>query len=86
MTLKIEKGIPIPRGQAKKGKSDLYDALPQMEPGDSVLVPKPEGKHYSKHMVSVCSLVAYYKSRYTGGKWDFRCKSVEGGVRVWRLS
>ena len=69
-TLKIEKGIPIASTPTK------YGFLDQLEPGDSVLL-----AHVNLSSLAAC--MQYRQHRY--GK-RFSRRTVEGGVRVWRIS
>mgnify|MGYP000533667375 CR=1 FL=1 len=70
---KIETGIAIPKRGAS-GRALKYP-LPDMEIGDSFLVPR-------KLKVSVSAAVAYYGKK-TGKR--FTVQIVEDGVRIWRI-
>lgn len=67
----IEKNVPM---SSTIGRPPKYP-LRKMEPGDSFFVERGDRKSIS---VSVSRL-----SKETG--WIFRCRQVDGGVRVWRI-
>jgi hypothetical protein len=67
----IEKGIEPPVNKQSK-----YP-FAQMEPGDSFFIP---GMNTS---AEISSAVSYRKNRY--GE-SYRCRAVEGGLRVWRVA
>lgn len=67
---KIEKGIPAP---AKRGKYPFAE----MEVGDSFLVPG------AATSAEISSAVSYRKNRY---QEQYICRSVDGGLRVWRIA
>lgn len=68
---KIDKGIPIP----PKGLAEIAATLEAMEIGDSALFPKKKGGY--------CGYTSNVKFR-TG--YEFVQRSVEDGVRVWRVN
>ena len=70
--MQFEKGIPIPEPFSKKGRPSKWSG---MEVGDSVFFP---GKDY-KHGYNAA---AGAKKRHG---FEFVVRSVEGGVRVWRI-
>lgn len=76
MTLKIEKGIPVPTHNARFAKQYPFD---QMEIGDSFLVPMPANKSPS----SIYSALSQAKKRL---KINLTSSRVEGGLRVWRIA
>ena len=70
MALTIEKGIPIPNQGGGK-HSDFGKAIREMEVGDSILSPiKQRNVH------------AYLRALKTK---RFVTRSVDGGLRVWRV-
>lgn len=69
----IEKNVEIPNTQM--GRPLVYP-LPSMEVGDSFFV---EGKDVK----SISPIVVSHSKKY--GK-KFTCRTVDGGVRVWRIS
>jgi len=66
---KIEKGVVVPKGDKTGYPFD------KMELQDSFLV--PDGKRSR-----ISSLASYYGNRYHK---RFLVRTVEGGVRVWRI-
>jgi len=74
---KIDKNVPIPIGP----KAIRRYPLREMEIGDSFFVPDedmPRGKNVIHSAISV------YAARSKDG-WKFKSRSVDGGVRVWRV-
>lgn len=80
--MKIEKGIPMPN--SVKDVFLFGVVITDMEPGDSFLVPEKEGDDKKKLLAAVSSKVCYCRSRHLP-KWKFVTRSVDGGVRVWRI-
>jgi hypothetical protein len=75
--LKIEKGVPIPKLTRGPGvKSQFRLALERMETGDSVFLAGGKGS-------SLSPIIAYFRKQIPGIR--FTVRSVEGGVRVWRI-
>lgn len=72
MELKIEKGVPLPP-DGRKQLGGVTAAFRAMEVGDSVLL---LGKKHS----SVGAIVARLKPK------KFATRSVDGGLRVWRVA
>ena len=70
---KIEKGVPLPRKTGRDGQN-LYP-WPEMEIGDSIFLP---GKTIKD------SNAGLQYGRAHGKK--FTARSVEGGIRVWRVA
>ena len=71
--IEIEKNVPVP--DAVRLKERRKYPWHEMEVGDSFYVPK--------RSINAISRAAYEASR-NGRK--FRCRSVDDGVRVWRLA
>lgn len=87
MIFRVERGIPIPTERLKRGKHVGGGAAPKypwqlMGVGDSFLVPAVPGfssevaMHHASRAASQRG--AAHGERYT-------CRSVVGGVRVWRV-
>lgn len=80
MTFQIERSIPLPTPrmpkQAAPKKVTLAATFRRMRKGDSVLVTERTAKSVSVSMVQA--------TQQTGHKFTYR--TVEGGVRVWRVS
>ena len=78
----IESGIEIPnsRGNTKGGQRYPFE---RMEVGDSFLI-KPNGTPKRQLQVRVCAAWTRHASRKNGKR--FTSRSVEGGVRVWRIA
>ena len=79
----IESDIPIPLGSPDLGvKPSPMGGRPEMYPwskmkvGDSMFIPNRKG--------SVVSTMASYRKRHHGERHTVR--TVEGGVRVWRIA
>jgi hypothetical protein len=70
-TYKIEKGIEISR----RGNARIYP-FDQLEPGDSFFVP---GAAHAK----LSGPTNYARKRWPDRK--FAVRSVDGGIRVWRV-
>lgn len=68
---KIEKGVPQPEHEA----ANKYP-FAQMEVGDSFFVPGFRARSLSN--------AAQWHTKKLG--WTFRCVSVDGGARCWRLA
>lgn len=71
MTIDIDKNIPIPIMQQKR----KYP-WEQMAVGDSFFIA-------GASVTPICN-AANYASKRLGG-WKFTSKTVDGGVRVWRI-
>ena len=74
--MKIEKNVPIPKGTGKgAGKPTIYP-FSEMEVGDSVFLDgqRTGGPAY---------LSAMQHGRMHGKK--FSARSVDGGIRIWRI-
>lgn len=69
--IEIEKNIPTPK---KRSKWQKYP-FSEMEVGDSFLVGIEKRN-------SISTTINHHKKRHGG---DFTCRSVEGGIRVWRI-
>lgn len=70
--IKIEHNIPVPKGHA----NGFSAALRMLEVGDSIFL---KGKNSS----SVSTMV-FYAARSENKK--FTCRTMDGGVRVWRIA
>ncbi len=73
-TIKIERGVPFP---ATAPRAQLYP-FHEMEVGDSFFVPDSTTNRLGS------AAHAYVRSRKPGAK--FTCRTIDGGVRVWRIS
>lgn len=78
MTFEIEKGVPIPPKKSKLNKYPFH----AMEPGDSFLIPLPPEVDRRTFTVRVTVRVAAWR-KATG--YRFTIRTMEGGVRVWRV-
>ncbi len=72
--IKVEKNIRIPETSAK-GRPSIYP-FATMDVGDSFFLD-------GKAVASISPVAASHGQKY--GK-KFTCRTVEGGVRVWRIS
>lgn len=70
----IEKDVPIPEIGNGKRRTGLTACLRAMEVGDSVLVGMNDGSPYSR--------VSAYQSLNDA---RFTTRTVEGGLRIWRV-
>jgi hypothetical protein len=73
---KIEKGIPFPTGYNTRWRRYPW---PEMEVGDSVLVPG-EGR---THTTRVSNAAKGYGKKHG---MQFITRTVDGGARVWRTA
>ena len=84
MTYAIDKNLPMPKKIFLESESAKYP-FASMEVGDSFFVPhKPDidARKALTHMTS-----AQYSWRKTrGSNFKFRCRTVEGGLRCWRVA
>lgn len=76
----IEKDIPTPVGSGR-GREQKYP-LAQLNPGESFYVPA-NGDHRERVVSRIGNSVASHRKKNAHKK--FTCRSVEGGVRCWRL-
>ena len=75
--LKIEKGVPVPsKGRGLGRGPNLRVTLSLMKVGDSIFFEQAK-------IASVSSQVCQYQEKLS---MKFTCRTVEGGVRVWRVS
>ncbi len=70
----IEKNVEIP----PDGRGSPKYPFGKLEIGDSFFVP-------NKKLGSISTLVTWHKTHRGKGK-NFTCRTVEGGVRVWRIA
>lgn len=75
----IDRGVEIPAPNIHNRNSRIYP-FREMEIGDSFLVPGNENKKALQARVG--SAACYYGKRNNS---RFVTRSVEGGVRVWRV-
>jgi hypothetical protein len=75
MAYKVENSFPVPDFSGGPGRPSKYP-WKSMAVGDSFFVP---GK-----LVENMSPLANYQERKNGVK--FTCRTVDGGVRVWRIT
>ena len=73
MSIKIDKGVPISRLQ-RSGRRGIYP-WQDMEVGDSFFAPD--------QTVTQMAGAASSNHKSTGRKYS--CRTVDGGVRVWRV-
>ena len=72
---KIEQGVPMTQGRGPKA---LKYPWREMKVGDSVFIP-------DKTPASLRTSIDYAKWKMESGT-DFKARTVEGGVRVWRTA
>lgn len=73
---KIEKGVPMPR------PPQIYPWA-DMEPGDSFLLPCEPAERERVGNRARNAAASFAMKR--GLDWKFRIRSVEGGMRIWRV-
>ncbi len=73
----IEKGIPLPK-QKHIGPKPKYP-LKEMGVGDSFFVPGDNSRYNLSNNVSAAA-------RHNAPDKKFKTRTVEGGIRVWRVS
>ena len=74
----VEKGIPVAMW-ARQGKYPWHE----MEVGDSFMVPGLTENKTPTGAYKVTAAVAYFNSKH---KQKFTARTVEGGMRVWRIA
>jgi len=79
----VENGIEIPAPKRGRGRPPKYPWA-EMEIGDSFFVEAQEGRSIENQQRSLsASGRSYGVRKHVGMK--FRTRTVEGGVRVWRI-
>ena len=73
--IKIDKGVPMPRGSSGRGRPARYPWL-QMEVGDCFLVP-PDSKHPG-------ALIGKANEQYAPRR--FASRKTPEGHRIWRIA
>lgn len=73
----IEKGIPIPKTNSGRSKGESKYPFLKMDVGDSVFV-----KETRANVVGAYTRTLKQRNNST---FKFICRTVEGGVRVWRI-
>jgi hypothetical protein len=81
MTIRIDKGVPLPSGLSKSPNHDW--PFHQLEVGDSFFIPYPDGDKAMRIRVSAAAQAAERNKRAAGKK--FATRAVPGGARVWRV-
>lgn len=86
MELKIEKGVPISRVKAFKGKKaskfqELWDTLAKMDIQDSIFLGNEKSIDFARFAGSIRTAVRVYES--TSGR-KFTTRAQNSGLRVWR--
>lgn len=74
---KIEKNIPMPEASSRRGGSKY--GFEKMEVGDSM---------FFQGGVATTSFTPYNSARYfqMANRVTFVCRTVEGGLRIWRVA
>jgi hypothetical protein len=83
MTYEIEKGValpPVPQSFTRK-----YP-FPDMEPGDSFLIPAKNGERQRLRQRIRCAARRFAARRTMPDGVRFTTRAVEGGVRCWRIA
>lgn len=72
--LVIEKGVPLPSPRGRPfGSASIMGTMRRMEVGDSLLLP-------GRKVTSLTSTIVQLRPL------KYACRTVEGGVRVWRVA
>ena len=74
MTYEIEKNVPIPVAGLKK--TGISAKLRQLEVGESIFVP-------GRKPADVSGFITWAR---VGNLKEFKSRTIEGGVRIWRIS
>lgn len=74
--MKIEESVPMP--QSRAGRPSVY-AFEKMKVGDSVFF---EGESISKGCKQYIAANMYGRNH----GWSFKGRTIDGGVRIWRVS
>lgn len=84
MEIKIETGVPLPQSRqyARCKYAGVTAAARSMKPGESFFVAANGPKECRRAGVRIMQICR--SNRMNGAK--FATRSVEGGVRVWRLA
>lgn len=77
MSIKIEKGIPVPESNSCIGRNRIYPWV-EMEVGDSFVYPQGKAKNRAW-------AAAYAASKRYGKKFTARTME-DGSYRIWRIS
>lgn len=80
MSFQIEKNVPLPDGTSARATYPFAS----MKRGDSFFVPAKAREELSKMRNRISAAVAQWSRRH-GRKITFTVRSVDGGVRVWRI-
>lgn len=75
----IERGVPLARQVRAKSQLPLLAAMEKCEVGDSFLIPVSDAAQKAAAQVSIMR----YKKRLGV---NFATRTVEGGLRVWRVT
>ena len=79
--IKVEKGVPIPSTQHKR---EGLLPLGEMDIGDSILVTRKED--FYKNDAQIRSIVNWYANVVHRDKgYKFATRTVDEGVRIWRI-
>ncbi len=79
--MKIDKGIKMPpNGCGRKYKHPFGE----MEVGDSFLIAQVKGKTIRQLWSRAGSAMSYANRKLAPKR--FSCRSVEGGIRIWRVA
>jgi len=82
MTIKVDKGIPIPKPRQGTGSGYPWD---DMKVGDSFFIPNDaENMNNVAHQNKLSSAARSRRMNHPNEKYTVR--AVKGGTRVWRIS
>ena len=80
MTIKIEKGIPV--ADRNYVRSRISYPFKDMKIGDSFMIKTNKKNHTSKRGSLVSAAIHYSKTDKT---FHYVTRTVEGGIRLWRV-
>lgn len=88
MTYEIEKDIPIPPPWGRPGYDEVKYPIFEMEVGDSIFVPVPEGKKIETVRNTLNANFRRKAVSVTGRRFACRTAEKDGvkGLRVWRTA
>jgi hypothetical protein len=81
--IEIESGIPIPAKKGSRLKRRGTYPFVELEVGQSFFVPDKPGKTNRQQLMAINS-AGHHITKKTGHR--FICRTVEGGIRIWRYT
>tara|TARA_R100000455_G_C6262444_1_gene117721 strand:+ start:288 stop:575 length:288 start_codon:yes stop_codon:yes gene_type:complete len=80
---KIDKNVPIPKGEDKPPRNPLHQLFLEMEEGDSVLLDHESEAQIIRNWLYQRDV----KKKKKGEReiWNITCRTQEDGCRVWKV-